>query len=92
MKTIFELLKPCEKDLQTAYKCGARIPPELLRDIKIFEEFINTEKQEPSKMQRYANLSEKYGICERNTKSGKKYAGSGVIFFKKSCLKTFLLR
>lgn len=63
MKIVYDILKPIEEDLKQAYKCGAKVPCELLRDIKIYEDFKNS--SQPSKMQRYTDLSEIYNIGER---------------------------
>lgn len=63
MKILYDVLKPLESDLKTAYKCGARVPSELLRDIRVYEDFKNS--KEPKKMQRYTNLSEKHKLSER---------------------------
>ena len=61
VKTLFEILEPLEKDLQLAYKCGARVAPELIRDIEIYRDFNALDLPI---MERYIILSEKYKLSE----------------------------
>lgn len=63
MRTLYDVLKPIEKELKEAYKFGAKIPMQIFRDLEIYEEY---QKMNTPRMDRYLDLSVRYNIHERH--------------------------
>ncbi|MGV4404933.1 hypothetical protein ACQ1PF_07875 [Ornithobacterium rhinotracheale] len=64
MKNLYEILTGIESDLRVAYKCGGRVPCELLRDIDLYRDYLVLRGSGRAKMVVYSELSERYKISD----------------------------
>lgn len=78
--TLYEILKPLEDNLRTAYKQGARVSCEIFRDLEIYEEFLTMTHP---KMLCYSILAEKHGISETSVRDTVKKMGK-TFFLEKN--------